>query len=294
MKRTVIDALYEKVVQSQPKGTEIKIIHGRDGRNGRDGKDGKDGKDGIRGLAGLPGKDGKDGLPGIQGERGMMGPPGLAGRNGIDGKDGERGPPGPKGEDGRGIYNIRVEKGFLVISYTDTSITKIRLSDVDELGKIQSDFKDLKSYVDKRVATAVFGHGGGGNLSATVQDIHSKIDNMTMVTPTIMNEYLWKINTILADGGNKTVSYDDGLYQKINLTEDTTIEIDNFPDMDYLGRLTLEIINTNNKTINWVNTISWNSGIEPDLSGGNSIIVFTTTDSGNTLYGNVVGQNYST
>ncbi len=141
----------------------------------------------------------------------------------------------------------------------------------------------MKSYIDKRIATNIFGSGGGGNLPATILDLQNNVDNLNMITSKSFNEYLWKIKTITANGGIVNISYKNGLYQKILLNEDSTIIFTDFPDMDFLGRLALEIINT----------ILWNFGEIPDTSIGNSLIVIITTDSGNTIYGNLAGQEYS-
>ncbi len=264
--------------------------HGKDGVDGLNGRDGRDGKDGEKGDQGLAGKDGLDGLNGLDGKNGTNG---IDGKNGTDGKDGLN---GKDGKDGKGITSVKFDDKNIIIEFTDKTKSKLKISEVDKPDgskKLAKELENLKNYVDKRVSTAIFGSGGGGNLSATLTDIVNRVDNMSMLTPANFSEYLWKVKTTNANGTPLNISYKEGLYQKIILTENTTITLIDFPDADYLGRLTLEIINNTNKTITWSNTILWNSGEPPDLLLGSVLIVLMTTTAGNTIFGNVAGQQYA-
>ena len=89
----------------------------------------------LRGDNGIDGEQGQAGSPGQAGKAGDIGKPGMIGESGRDGARGPAGPRGPKdeqgesirggegesGEDGRGISDIKILGGQLVIIYTDGS-----------------------------------------------------------------------------------------------------------------------------------------------------------------------------
>lgn len=84
------------------------------GADGKDGLNGADGKNGIDGTNGVDGKDGKDGINGVDGK---------------DGKDGKDGTNGIDGKDGRGIADMAIINGEIVITYTDGTKSVIGKSD---------------------------------------------------------------------------------------------------------------------------------------------------------------------
>ena len=89
----------------------------------------------LESLRGDNGINGEQGLQGDQGQAGDIGKSGMVGESGRDGARGPAGPRGPKGEqgesikggegeageDGRGISDIKILGGQLVIIYTDGS-----------------------------------------------------------------------------------------------------------------------------------------------------------------------------
>lgn len=120
-------------------------INGINGKDGVNGSNGKDGKNGTNGKNGVDGKDGigiktvtlsADGelsilltdntvlnLGNVKGEKGDTGEKGEKGDKGADGKD------GVDGKDGRGIADMAIINGEIVITYTDGTKSVIGKSD---------------------------------------------------------------------------------------------------------------------------------------------------------------------
>lgn len=291
MNKKLIEALKERLKEDD-ESYFVKVVKAKPGVNGKDGRDGKDGERGPPGI-GLPGPRGKDGQPGKDGRDGKDGINGLNGLNGKDGAD---------GKDGRSVNEIFMKEQKLYVTYSDGETVCIGnmpiverriLKEQTEIEDFKTELQAFKSYVTNKVNAIAFQGSGGGRLKAQASEIFSNIDTENSITPYTMNEYLWKIKTNTFNGGIQEISFKNGLYQKIILQDDTTVKFSDFPETDYLGRLTLEIINNSNKTITWQDTIFWNFGEAPNISAGNSILVITTSDAGNTIYGNLAGQDYS-
>lgn len=83
---------------------------------GQDGRDGEQGSQGLKGDTGL-GKPGMNGESGRDGARGPAGPQGPKGDKG----DSIKGEQGSEGDDGKGIADIKIIRGQMVIIYTDGS-----------------------------------------------------------------------------------------------------------------------------------------------------------------------------
>lgn len=74
----------------------------------------------------------------------------------------------------------------------------------------------------------------------------------------------------------------------------TTVEVTNWPPIQYLGRIMLEMINEGEYNVAWPDWIIWSRGRKPDLTlNSRDRFILTTSDGGSTVYGDIVGIAYS-
>lgn len=106
------DSVLKDVKQKQ--ADMFESLRGQNGLNGKEGLPGEHGLNGIPGKKGLIGHQGESGRDGARGPVGPQGPKGDKG-------DSIKGTEGDQGESGRGISDIKIIKGQLIIIFTDGS-----------------------------------------------------------------------------------------------------------------------------------------------------------------------------
>jgi hypothetical protein len=98
------------------------------------------------------------------------------------------------------------------------------------------------------------------------------------------------------DIGNVSGSFvlDLSTSTKFTMTANCTISSITWPSSSLLVRRVVEVVNSGSFTLTWPFASKWPGGIKPvqTLNGTDTYILYTN-DSGTTVFGNVVGQNYS-
>lgn len=119
----------------------------------------------------------------------------------------------------------------------------------------------------------------------------------TIVGATGDSGFAVPIQTVTGTGA-VVLDYDEGKHVVLNLTGNiTSLAFTNWPVSGNFARMTVEVHNTGAFTIaGYDSAIKWGfGGTEPDITQGAGAIdwlAFTTTDSGTSLTGHYVGQNY--
>jgi hypothetical protein len=87
----------------------------------------------------------------------------------------------------------------------------------------------------------------------------------------------------------------NGEVQRLNVTGSvTSMTISGWPASGQFARLVLEVVNTGGFTVTWPSGTKWPTGTVPVVTpSGKDLFILVTFDGGVTVYGNVVGQNYS-
>lgn len=97
--------------------------------------------------------------------------------------------------------------------------------------------------------------------------------------------------------GSVTLDRNNGECQRLSVTGNVTgLTINNFGISGSLCKLVLEIWNTGAYTFTWPAGTVWPGGIAPVLTSGSGkkdVVVLMTMDAGTTVYGTVVGQNFT-
>ena len=107
------------------------------------------------------------------------------------------------------------------------------------------------------------------------------------------------VNTISTSSSTLSLNCLTGEYQKITLNQNiTSVTVTNWPASGQAAKLTLIILNTGSYSITgWPAGTIWNGGnLSPTISSGagkKDIIVLLSPDGGTTIFGSIVGQNYS-
>lgn len=90
---------------------------------------------------------------------------------------------------------------------------------------------------------------------------------------------------VISAAGPLAINYALGKHVRLTLTGDVTLSVTNWPPMDRIARLTLEIQNTGAFGITWP-TVLWPGGLEPTLTAsGTDIVILSTTTAGAVVYG---------
>ena len=154
-----------------------------------------------------------------------------------------------------------------------------------EIEKIQKEIQTFKKYVNGKIQQIAFSYGGGGGINFIGGDL-TKYLGVKKLNLSVETNVL----TVPCRSGN---TFEVLLDQNVN-----SILFEDWPPIDISQRVVLYLQqdSTGNKIINtWPSNVKWSNGIIPTLSTSpNSIdcIVFDSFDSGQTIYGNLAGQNY--
>jgi hypothetical protein len=83
-----------------------------------------------------------------------------------------------------------------------------------------------------------------------------------------------------------------GMAYAVTLTGNvTSVTVENWGASGNISQVFLDIVSAG-FSIAWNLSVIWEGGIKPALVG-KSLVILTTVDGGATIFGNVVGQNYS-
>lgn len=133
-------------------------------------------------------------------------------------------------------------------------------------------------------------------------DISTPVSGQLLAYDSVGSEWF---NTSVADlpffdngnvSGSLTINRQNGEYQALTLTGDTTISnFTHWPASGQAGRVTLFVTNTGSFNITgWPAAVKWAGGVAPTVtSGSGKLDIFVFVNNGVHLYGTIAGQNYS-
>ena len=106
------------------------------------------------------------------------------------------------------------------------------------------------------------------------------------------------ISLLTSSSSTLAIDCNDGEFQQVYLSASATaVTVANWPATGAAAKLTLLIYNTGAYNITgWPTGTIWAGGSAPTITSGNGkkdIIVLLSPDGGTTIFGSVVGQNYS-
>lgn len=106
--------------------------------------------------------------------------------------------------------------------------------------------------------------------------------------------WLEGIQDLTANGGTLLIDYAAGKHVRLDLQADTIIDVENWPIVNRIARLTIEVDNAGAFQITgWPTGTRGQNGQTPVLTtGGEDTIVLTTTDGGATINLYIAGLNF--
>ncbi|WP_315806972.1 MULTISPECIES: hypothetical protein [unclassified Bradyrhizobium] len=130
----------------------------------------------------------------------------------------------------------------------------------------------------------------------SIQTTIGEAGNMVEVTAELKSALA--VTQVVATGAAVEIDYAGGTMQQLILAGDVPkLNVVNWPGPGKIGRLILNITNTGAFAVKgWPAGTLWIGGMAPLLTEGagkRDVVVLTTQDGGATVYGNIVGQDYS-
>jgi hypothetical protein len=201
----------------------------------------------------------------------MPPPQGMPGRKGIDGRrapiiPGQQGSPGPTGNTGPGVPTGGVA-GQVLFKNSGTNF--------DTNWAYPGQFLSIPG---RRGLDGGRGRSGMPGQPPSLPQINTQ--------------------ALSISSGAVSINWNLGENCILSLTSNvTSITIVGWPPASQIGRIVLFVSNTGSFTMTgWPSQVKWVGGSAPTITSGSGkkdVLVLITPDNGTTIYGNVVGQNYS-
>lgn len=97
---------------------------------------------------------------------------------------------------------------------------------------------------------------------------------------------------MLTGAGSLTVDYAEGKHVRLSLEAATSIDVVGWPVAYHIARMTFEIRATGNFPLEFPG-VFWTDGVPPSVTpGGRSMILLTTSDGGDEVWGHVAGLDF--
>lgn len=148
--------------------------------------------------------------------------------------------------------------------------------------------QDLQDQIDRKIGAGV---GSDPDSLPSYDDFKALRDQTVAAAAQVPVNY--KVQTVVGNGATE-IDFSEGGYVILNVTGNCVLSFTGWSEGEYIDRLTLDIRNTGNFTVDFPTGIYWIGG-EVAVTPGNGkrdMVVLTTPDSGATIDAHVIGQNF--